>query len=543
MKIALFGRYSSKMQDELSMDAQLAEMEAFATRQGWEIADRYLMPEVNSSDLARSPEFQRMLDDAKAKRWKLLLCHKLDRLGRDREMVVMFKAQLRRQGIEIRSVVENLSDSMEHRLLEGMYELFADHFRQNLASETRKGHRQLTREGYWKGGKPPYGYVAQPVEAGKRSRTRLVPCPKQGPVMEEVYRRIAAGESPGLVLRWVAIKTGEPVWQSQTLYARVRNPIYYGRLEYGRTSLPAGRPRKKLAEEQMTVGECEAIVSEELWKAANAKIAERSARQVRVPRRVDQPYLFSGLLKCQDCGGKIIGGNAGGRRVYRCIDRQCGSSSIRADILEPEVKEKMLDFLNSQDDRVKMLKAFTAELQPIYQQSQKDEADCWARLAEVRSRQRKLIEAVELGIGDISLVAERLRELKSQEAELVSAAGTAQAGADARVNANLEQLADAMEVVRDGLADGAEEDIQPMRNVLAHLFDIEVSPTKKKGLLVAKLSLESPRPNRGLTLGRSAPTIPKPSLLRVPVRKLSFVPGRGIRGVREMYYTPSGKKV
>ena len=149
MKVALFARYSSRMQDDMSLDAQFAEMEQFCAKQpGWEIVERYTLPETRSTELERSPEFARMLDDARAKKWKTLLCHKLDRLGRDRELVVITKAQLRKIGIEIRSVVENLSDSMEHRMLEGMFELFADFTAKNIGQETKKGHRQLTRGGF-----------------------------------------------------------------------------------------------------------------------------------------------------------------------------------------------------------------------------------------------------------------------------------------------------------------------------------------------------------------------------------------------------------
>lgn len=215
------------------MDAQVHEMRIFAAKQGWSIVDTYLMPETRSSDLDRAPEYQRMLEDAKAKRWDVLLCHKLDRLGRDRDMVVLFKAKLRKQGIEIKSVVENLSDSIEHRMLEQIYEVFSDFYAKNLGNETRKGHRQLTRQGYWKGGQPAWGLQTVEVDVGaKTPRKRLAPCPVRGPLMVEVFKRVAQGEPPELVRRWVANQTSEPEWKPQAFYARIHNPIYYGRLEY-----------------------------------------------------------------------------------------------------------------------------------------------------------------------------------------------------------------------------------------------------------------------------------------------------------------------
>lgn len=529
MKIALFGRYSSKMQDEMSMDAQLAEMEAFALKQGWEIVDRYLMPEVRSSELDRAPEFQRMLDDAKQKRWKLLLCHKLDRLGRDREMVVMFKAQLRRQGIEIRSVVENLSDTIEHRMLEGMFELFADYYAKNLGQETRKGHRQLTREGFWKGGAPAWGYITEKTQTGaKREHSKLVPCPIRAPIMAEVFRRFAAGEPAKKVLRWIANTTGEP-WKPAALYARLKNPIYYGRLEYGRTSHPTGRQRKKLEADELTVGECPAIVSYELWFAANEKIKEKSLSHGRVPKNEEQPYVFSGMVRCQDCGSAVVAGRGGGYRYYRCSDRTCSNANIRAEALEREVLAKMLGFLGIQD-RTQMLKAFAAQLEPLHEEAKKQEAEYRKQLTDVRARRRRLLDAIETGAGDAALYAERLRELKQQEDELASAIGICQTGADARINVNLSQLAEALDDLREAIEEMHVDDIPKMREMIQHLFDIEVSPAKQEGQLYLKLTLDVPAPaSRFNCMVGVLRTQLNRDVLRIPIRKLLFTrrPGGG----------------
>jgi site-specific DNA recombinase len=96
-----------------------------------------------------------MMRDARHKQFDLLLVHELDRLGRDRELAVLTKATLRRRGIQVQSVVENLSDSTQDRMFEGMMELFSDFYSQNLAEETRKGQRPLVRNGLWAGGKVP----------------------------------------------------------------------------------------------------------------------------------------------------------------------------------------------------------------------------------------------------------------------------------------------------------------------------------------------------------------------------------------------------
>jgi site-specific DNA recombinase len=105
MKVALFARYSSKMQDEMSLGAQISEMESFCEGKSWTITHRYLLPETSSADVAKAPQFIEMLDAGKRREFQVLLIHKLDRFGRDRETAVVNKALLRRCGVKVHSAV------------------------------------------------------------------------------------------------------------------------------------------------------------------------------------------------------------------------------------------------------------------------------------------------------------------------------------------------------------------------------------------------------------------------------------------------------
>lgn len=520
MRCALFARYSSKMQDEMSMDAQVFEMEAFCSREGLDIIDRYLMPEVRSSDLDKAPEFQRMLDDAKAKKWKVLLCHKLDRLGRDRDMVVMFKAALRKKGIEIRSVVENLSDSIEHRMLEQIHEVFSDYYARNLGNETRKGHRQLVRQGYWKGGLPAWGLTVEAVDhpGAKKPRKRLAACPVRGPIMAEVFARVAKGDPPEQVRRWVANQTSETEWKPQAFYARIHNPIYYGRLEYGRTALPAGRPRKKLEIGEITVGDWGGqIVSKELWDQAQAVIAAGKRKYARGPRTPEQPYSLSGLVRCADCGSMIVGSKSSGHRKYRCSDRKCTNRSVRAEVLEKVLFDELRSFMDSINEE-ELVRQVSSEMQPVRHESKAEEARLRGELAEVKVRQRRLMDAIEQG-GEPQLYVERLKELASLEGQLAEQIALCQATGDTRADLALGEFFEIWLDLKENLPHGM-VDAEELRIMLRHAFDVEISIPKEEGQLFLKLASVNPAPKRGLVFGRSAPTICHPR--RIMVRRFSF---------------------
>lgn len=346
MRVALFARYSSKLQDELSLDAQVHEMEIYVGRQeGWEITQRYLLPETRSSCIEKSDGFRAMVAAAKRREFEILLVHKLDRFGRDRDTSVIHKAMLRRLGIQVKSVVENLGNSIMDRVFEGILEVMSEWYGANLGQETRKGHRQLTRQGLWTGGKVPFGLIAQSYQDGARKHKRLAVCPNTGSTMVTVFEQIGDGCATGQVLEWVAAKTGER-WIHATLYSRIRNPIYYGLIRYGSTTMPQGRVRMQGAE--VTEGHWDGLVSKEKWDRANVALSNRKGSKDAGTRS----YLLSGLITCSKCNSPIVGGTYGKEPRYSCSGRYkkiCAHRSIQAETLERAVSNQAAAHLRRLD--------------------------------------------------------------------------------------------------------------------------------------------------------------------------------------------------
>ena len=487
LRVAIFARYSSKMQDDMSLEAQITEMEAFCQKNSWEIVDRYLLPEVRSADLDRTPEYIRMLDDAKAKpkKWEMLLCHKLDRLGREREAVVLMKATLRRRGVEIRSVVENLSDSMQDRMLEGMVELFADYYARNLGQETKKGHRQLTRQGYWKGGPPAFGLTTEEVQIeGGRTRKKLTAHPLQGPIMADVFRRTAAGESPKLIRRWVANSLGEEMWTGAAFLERIKNPVYYGLIEYGVTSMPSGRPRKKMDPVQVTTGRWEGLVSEELWQEANRRVTERSAALRSQGRKPKEPYLLTMLMKCSDCGGSIVGGRSGNERRYRCSNRLCGNTTVGALALERVILGGVCEWLKELDES-ELLAEYRKQLEPLRAQAETREGELRRELAEIGLRRARLLDAIEQGIADLQTVQGRLHRLKEQESDLADELARLQAEASSQIDAEVELFRDFWQGL-DQVERLDARQIEEVGIVLRKLFVVQASLARQEFRIVPR---------------------------------------------------------
>ena len=76
-----------------------------------------------------------------------VIVHKIDRLARNMEDHVAIRALLRRRGVTLISVTENLDETASGRLVEGIHALMAEFYSANLANEVKKGMGQKAKLG------------------------------------------------------------------------------------------------------------------------------------------------------------------------------------------------------------------------------------------------------------------------------------------------------------------------------------------------------------------------------------------------------------
>ena len=137
-----------------------------------------------------------------------------------------------------------------------------------------RSQRELTERGVLTN-RAPWGYEI----AGERYGKALVPDAEGRQYAEEIFRRVAAGETLACVARWMEAETGRQ-WWARTVGLIVRNTVYRG---YRADA--AGR----------VVHKCEALVSPALWQDANAALAGRPKRG---PQAKESTAMLTGALYC-----------------------------------------------------------------------------------------------------------------------------------------------------------------------------------------------------------------------------------------------------
>lgn len=160
---------------------------------GWLLADEY----VDRGESARSadrPALKAMLDRiAEDRDVDAVVVHKIDRLARNMEDHVAIRALLRRRGVALVSVTENVDETASGRLVEGIHALMVEFYSANLANEIKKGLTQKAKQGGFPHG-APLGYVNLREVVGGRQVARIVPDPERGPLIAAAFEHYATGD-------------------------------------------------------------------------------------------------------------------------------------------------------------------------------------------------------------------------------------------------------------------------------------------------------------------------------------------------------------
>lgn len=327
----IYARYSSHSQTEQSIEGQLHDCHAWAERMGYTVLHEYIDRALTGTKDTR-PDFQRMIRDAEKRQFQLVIVWKLDRFARNRYDSAIYKAKLKKSGVRVVSVMENVSDGPEGIILEGILESMAEYYSANLSENVRRGMEASARKGWFPGGPVPLGYIPRDHH--------LYPDERFAPIAREMFRRYADGESPAEIARDLnsrGLRTPRGAPFQVSSFDTLKNPAYVGRYTY---------------QGQVIEGAADAIIDEETFRRAN----ERRAMNRRAPaaKKAPERYLLQGKIFCGCCGAPMIGECGRSKtgtmyHYYTCAKRKkaraCKKRPERKDFVEWYVCEQTVAYI------------------------------------------------------------------------------------------------------------------------------------------------------------------------------------------------------
>lgn len=420
MRAAAYARFSSDLQRDASIDDQLRICRRLVESKGWTAADHYTDQGQSGASHLR-PGYQRMMIDARAGRFDVLVAESIDRLSRDQEHIAALHKQMQYLGIPIITIAEGEITELHIGLKGTMAALFL----KDLAQKTHRGMEGRVREGKAACGLS-YGYRLDRQflpDGGFTTGDRAID-PQQAAVVRRIFDLFAAGTSPrsiaALLNREAVPGPTGAAWGASTIHGNPRrgtgilnNELYVGRLVWNRQHFikdPATGKRQARPNppEAWIIQEVPAlrIVPEDLWdRVRNRQTATRhiiadESQGTRPERARRARHLLSGLLTCGQCGAAYaqVGGThygcAAARNKGICDNRR----TIRRDRLEARVLDGLKDRLLHPDLLAAFVEEFQREFNRLRQESQAERSGLESQLAKTRRSIAQIVDAIADGL-------------------------------------------------------------------------------------------------------------------------------------------------
>jgi site-specific DNA recombinase len=463
MRCAIYARYSSDLQRESSIEDQIRRCREFAERRGWNVVEEFVRHDaaVSGAAIAGRDALTSLVEDAKRKPrpFDRILVDDTSRLARNMGDCLRVVEILQFHSVPISAVSQGIdTEQKSTRPLLAFQGMMDEQYLVGLAEKVHRGQEGRVLKGLHPGGRC-YGYTNVPIEDPTRQAKYGRPA-VSGVRLEinaeeaEAVRRIFQMYGDGIGLASIAKKFNEEgvpapqpprtrlvrAWCPSSIREILRNERYHGVFVWNRTQKQrnpeTGRKiskrRPKSEWRRVDVPEWR-IVSEELWNGAHARIGfvnERlSACRLGGLSRTEQSrkYLFSGLLRCGDCGSRMVIVSGGGKRGYvryGCPSHRyrgiCDNAlTIRRERLEAQLLRALEERLVKPDMMAYALKQFSAQLQQRLAQIRKrapnsSVAALQRQRRELQDKATKLANAIEAAGHSPTLLA----RLASVEAEL-----------------------------------------------------------------------------------------------------------------------------
>ncbi|CAM4342554.1 recombinase family protein [Paenibacillus alkaliterrae] len=305
MRCAVYVRVSTdKEEQKASLKYQKELFYRYIAEKGWDFHKFYV--DVQSGTTAKRKMLQKMIEDAEAKKFDVILAKELSRLARNGELSYKIKNLCESQGIHI-ITLDNAINTLEGNThMFGLYAWIYENESQSTSNRVKATLRSRANKGLFKGSVPPYGYEVRNGQLQIRGDNTP-------DVVRRIFNEYLSGsgrESIGRRLYKEGIPTPAEVaekknagdkWNDSTIKLILTNPHYTGDLVQGRTTTISvtNKKRKKIDKENLIVHKDrhEAIISREVFNAVQQQLKIRT-KHITAPKK----HLFTNTLFCADCG-------------------------------------------------------------------------------------------------------------------------------------------------------------------------------------------------------------------------------------------------
>lgn len=333
----------------------------------YEVVDTYIDDGTSGTTDLERRDFQRMVQDMKTGRINCVIVKNLSRAFRNsanqghflEEFIPLYNTRF--ISLYQPRIDTFLEPEIVHSLEVSITGFMNEQYAYKTSADVRRTFQHKREKGEFIGAFAPYGYIKDPEnknvliideEAAQVVRDIFSWFITEGMSKAGIARRLneygilnpaAYKRSKGLRYENPHCRHNDGLWPPSTVSSILQNPLYIGVMRQGRQKVISYKVHKRASvpESEWFVVEnaVPAIVARETFQAAQSL----HKRDTRTPPGKREVYLFSGYIRCADCGKSMARHTARGLVYYQCRTHRdkskarCSKHSIRLDVLERAV--------------------------------------------------------------------------------------------------------------------------------------------------------------------------------------------------------------
>lgn len=305
------------------------------------VEEPYIDDGCTGTDTNRE-NFQRLIADIYARKVNCVIVKDLSRLSRNYyEAGELIESMFVKMNVRFISLAESIDSYKNPDSVSSILVPITNVMNDQYCYQTSKKIRQVfdykKRNGEFIGSYAPYGYIKDPND-----KHALLVDPEAAEVVKQIFTLFLSGMTvravvnhlndhgimcPSVYKQSQGLKykcpngQAKPMWSTITVSNLLKNPVYVGDMAQGRNRVKSYKIHKieAVPEEDWIVVQNthEAIIDRETFE----KVKGLLKRDTRTAPKQKQLYLFSGFLRCADCGRAMSRIATKGLYVYY----QCGT--------------------------------------------------------------------------------------------------------------------------------------------------------------------------------------------------------------------------
>lgn len=363
-RAALYLRVSTtrQVENDVSIPDQRRQGESYCAARRYELVNVFVERGASAIN-DRRPEFQRMIEAATtgSPPFDVIVVHSFSRFFRDHFELELYVRKLRKNGVKLVSMTQEIGDDPMHVMMRQVMALFDEYQSKENAKHVIRAFKENARQGFWNGALPPIGYrVVAAERRGIKIKKKLAIDPEHAGTIRLIYRLAAEGDGGSgpmgvkkiasfLNQRGIATRTCGR-WGIGQVHRILTRRTYIGEHAFNqRSKSGALKPASEIVHVAVP-----AIVDRRIFDSVQQLLAQRNVPVKRLAT-TSHPPLLSGVARCDNCAGalSIRTGKSGRYRYYACSTRaRQGSAACEGmalpmseldDLVVTFVRERLLD--------------------------------------------------------------------------------------------------------------------------------------------------------------------------------------------------------